>query len=151
MHREQLVETIFENMQQMHRVGAAKFHALVGQHGISLSQMELLMLVQHRQPISSKAIASSMQLTPGAVTQLVEHLVAKDFLQRSEDPNDRRVTNISLSAKGKAKFHALQERRMHVMHRIVDSLDDDELAIMLRVQEKMLAHIEAEVAKAEEK
>lgn len=151
MQRQALIEALFENMQQMHRTGASKFHALIGQRDISLSQMELLVIVKHQQPISAKAIASSMRLTPGAVTQLVEQLVAKGLLERHEDERDRRITNISLSAGGTAKLRELQERRLRIMRKVVDSLDTEELAVMLRVQEKMLQHMEAEVAKAENK
>jgi DNA-binding MarR family transcriptional regulator len=146
MLREELIESIFSNMQQMHRTGTAKFHALIGRADISPSQLELLKIVKHRQPISIKDIASDMRLTPGAVTQLLENLVTNGYLERAEDVIDRRITNISLAAGGKQKLQELWDQRMHLMKKIVDSLDDEELVIMLRVQDKMIAHIDEQAS-----
>jgi len=151
MQREELIEAIFASMQQMHRTGASKFHSLIGQHDISLSQMELLMIVKHHGPISAKHIAARMHLTPGAVTQLVESLATKGFLDRQEDEHDRRIIHISLSEGGKQKLRSLQEKRMRLLKKVMSSLETDELALMLRVQEKMSRHIEAEIEKAEPK
>ena len=146
MQRSELIEAIFETMQKMHRTGASKFHALMGQQDISLSQMELLLTVKRLQPVSVKVIATQMRLTPGAVTQLMEGLVAKDYIAREPDTKDRRVTNVSLAEGGKRQLEKLWERRKAMMHKIVESLDTEELAIMLRVQQKMLQHIEECVA-----
>ena len=149
MNRDELIEAIFTSMQQMHRAGASKFHQLMGETDISPSQMELLLVVKHSQPLSAKAIATHMHLTPGAVTQLVESLVAASYVTREEDPRDRRITNISLSETGRAKLLELWERRKTVMKKVMQSLDTEELAVMLRVQEKMFEHMRNEIAKLE--
>lgn len=149
MRREEIIEAIFANMQQMHRAGASKFHSLMGQQDISLSQMELLITVKHLQPVSAKVIAARMRLTPGAVTQLMEGLEAKQYIERRPDENDRRITNVHLAESGKQKLKALWERRKAMMHKVMESLDDEELAVMLRVQRKILEHIEACAAEAQ--
>lgn len=150
MRREEIIEAIFANMQQMHRTGATKFHLLMGQQDISLSQMELLITVKHRQPVSAKDIAAHMHLTPGAVTQLMEGLVEKQYIERRPDERDRRIVNIHLADAGKQKLKALWERRKAMLHKIMETLDDEELAVMLRVQRKMLEHIEACAAAAKQ-
>lgn len=148
MRREEIIEAIFASMQQMHRTGASKFHLLMGQQDISLSQMELLITVKHLQPVSAKTIAAHMHLTPGAVTQIMESLEAKQYIERRPDESDRRITNVYLADSGKQKLKALWERRKAMMHKIMESLDDEELAVMLRVQRKMLEHMEAQAAAA---
>ncbi|MEJ0073523.1 MAG: MarR family transcriptional regulator [Candidatus Saccharibacteria bacterium] len=149
MKREELIEAIFANMQQMHRTGTSKFHALMGRQDISASQMELLLTVKHRQRLSVKEIAAQMRLTPGAVTQMLEGLVASGYLERHEDARDRRVTNVSLAEGGKQKLHELWEQRKQLVRKVMETLDDQELAVMLRAQEKMFQHIEALAADAE--
>lgn len=151
MKREEILEAIFANMQQMHRTGGAKFHTLMEREDISRSQMELLMVVKHHQPINVKDLAARLHLTPGAVTQLVEGLVSNGYLDRQEDGRDRRVTNISLAEGGKQKLKDLWEQRKNVIKRIMQTLDTEELATMLRIQEKMFQQIEIETAKAKNK
>ena len=147
MQREELIEAIFATMQQMHRTGTAKFHALMGQEDISPTQMELLLNVKHLQPVSVKDIAARMRLTPGAVTQLMEGLVAKGYIERRTDAHDRRITNVVIAENGSKKLKELWERRKAMLRNIMQELDTDELAVMLRVQEKMLHHIEDSLSK----
>lgn len=151
MHREELIEAIFANMQQMQRAGTHKFHELMGQMDISRSQMELLIIVKHQQPISVKRIAAEMHMTPGAVTQLLEGLVQKGYLDRSEDVHDRRITNITLAVTGKKKLKELWEVRKIAVRKLMQTLDDEELAVMLRVQEKMYHQMTTELERKQTK
>lgn len=149
MQREELIEAIFANMHQMHRAGASKFHSLIGKMYISSSQMELLVTVKHMQPISVKNIAAHMRLTPGAVTQLMEGLVERGYLERNPDEQDHRVTNVRLAESGALQLKELWEKRKSMMREVLGSLTTEELTIMLRAQEKILQQIEARSAQAE--
>jgi len=142
MKREELIEAIFADMQQLHRSGVARFHALMGEVNISPSQMELLMIVKHQQPISVKEIAAHMHLTPGAVTQLMEGLVSIGYLERHPDERDRRVTNVSLGSESIKKLKALWEKRKTVLTNIMQGLETEELATMHKVMQIMLGDME---------
>lgn len=141
MDRSKLIEAIFENMQQMHRSSTGKFQMLTKECGITLSQMELLLLVKHSGPLSVKDIAAYLHLTPGAVTQMLEHLEQQSYVAREASPEDRRITNVSLTDGGRKKLRSIWERRTKTMQDIVQTLETDELAVWLRVQEKMLRHM----------
>lgn len=142
MKREALIEAIFATTQQVHRTSTTRLHALMGQHDISLTQLELLLIVKHRQPTSVKELAAEMRLTPGAITQLLEGLAERNYVQREAADYDRRVTNVSLTATGAQKMKNLWEQKKAILRQIMETLDTDELAVMLRVQEKMLKHFE---------
>ena len=142
MKREQLIEAIFSTMQQVHRTSTACMHNLMGKQDISLTQLELLLTIKLRQPVSVKDLAAHMRLTPGAVTQMLEHLATSNYVGREPAEYDRRVTFVSLTPTGAEKLRALWEQRKTTLRQIMDTLTDDELAVMLRVQEKMLRHFE---------
>ena len=142
MDRESLIEAIFATMQQVHRTSTTRMHALMGQHDISLTQVELLLTVKHSQPVSVKDLAAQMRLTPGAVTQLLEGLAERNYVSRQVAEYDRRVTNVSLTHSGAQKLKALWEQRKATLKQIMETLDTEELTVMLRVQEKMLKHFE---------
>ena len=61
-------------------------------HNLSRIQTELVFLVaQHKKDgISVKDAAAKLQVTSGAVTQLVDTLITQGLIERSENPNDRR-------------------------------------------------------------
>lgn len=142
MDREALIESIFATMQQVHRTSTTRMHSLMGQHDVSLTQVELLLTVKHRQPVNVKDLAAQMRLTPGAVTQLLEGLAERNYVQREVAEYDRRVTNVSLTPSGAQKLKTLWEQRKATLRQIMETLDIDELKVMLRVQEKMLKHFE---------
>lgn len=142
MKREVLIEAIFSTMQQLHRTSQTRLHALMGQHEISLTQMELLLTVKHRQPVSVKDLAAQMRLTPGAVTQLLEGVGQRNYVGREPAEYDRRVTMVSLTPSGAEKLKSLWEQRKATLRQVMDTLDAEELTVMLRVQEKMLRHFE---------
>ena len=50
--------------------------------------------------ITLKELAESMKLAPATVSELVESLVKKDFLQRVQNPEDRRAVQITLTDHG---------------------------------------------------
>jgi DNA-binding MarR family transcriptional regulator len=138
-------------MQQVHRTSTTRLHTLMGQQDISLTQLELLLTVKHRQPISVKDLAAEMRLTPGAITQLLEGLAERNYVQREAAEYDRRVTNVSLTPSGAQKLKSLWEQRKVMLKQIMETLDTEELAVMLRVQEKMLQHFENCAAAAKTK
>ena len=50
--------------------------------------------------VTLKELAESMKLAPATVSELVESLVKKDFLQRVQNPEDRRAVQITLTDHG---------------------------------------------------
>lgn len=61
-------------------------------HNLSRIQSELVFLAaQHKEDgIPVKDVAAKLQVTSGAVTQLVDTLIARGLIERAENPNDRR-------------------------------------------------------------
>jgi DNA-binding MarR family transcriptional regulator len=50
--------------------------------------------------ITLKELAEAMKLAPATVSELVESLVKKNFLQRIQNPDDRRAVQITLTDHG---------------------------------------------------
>jgi len=142
MKREQLIEAIFATMQQLHRTSNASLQISMKKPDISHTQIELLLIVKQRQPVNVKDLAAHMRLTPGAITQLLEGLAERNYVAREPAEYDRRITNISLTPTGARRLKDLWEQRKAMLRQVMETLDTEELAVMLRVQEKMLRHFE---------
>lgn len=110
--------------------------------GVAPSQLQLLQLIEQQQPVSLKLLAASMHLTPGAITQLVEGLVRAGYVTRTESSEDRRVMVVTLTPEGAKVGKTFERKKQEILTEIVANMTDDELEIFLRVQQKMLTHLE---------
>lgn len=108
---------------------------------ITPAQGQILMVVKHHGSVSQKEIADHMGISPSAVTQLIESLVANDYLIREVSQEDKRVWNIQLSEKSKSKMTALRSGSLSKLANIFEVLDDTELGIL----DKMFAKISSKI------
>ncbi len=138
--REQLVQEFFANFAVLKRQSTLSFGQAAGKVGLSLSQSEVLFVIKKNQPINSKELADLMQLSPGAVTQLVENLVQAGYLERTNDEKDRRVQLLSLSKDGLNKVIELKEYVHQQASEMANVLSDQELESMFNLQGKLIAY-----------
>jgi len=68
--------------------------------GFSMPQFFLLMRVYYRKQCGISDLSEHMEITAAAASQTVDKLVQGGFLERTEDPNDRRAKQVTLSPKG---------------------------------------------------
>jgi DNA-binding MarR family transcriptional regulator len=149
--RTELLREIFSTMSMAHRLMHAHVQCALGAGNLSMSQIHHLTLIHHNQPISLKTLAAKMQLTPGAVTQLVDALEKTGYVMRTQDQHDRRITNISVSASGAQKLTDFKKTTQHIFRQASRSLDEQELEIFLKVQQKMLTYFETQNAQKPKK
>lgn len=135
--REALISDLFESMSIAKRSMQGKLHLLTGDSPISRTQLELLFTLKQLQPASPKKIAAHMHLTPGAISQHVDHLVENDFISREADLYDRRTQILKLSRHGMIRLRTIEKNRRQLMESVMKSLTDSELTLLLQVQKKM--------------
>ncbi len=76
------------------------FRHFMAQTGLSPSQVGTLMRLHHCQSIGVSEIGEHMGITAPAASQLVDRLVIQGLLERTEDPDDRRYKQVSLTKEG---------------------------------------------------
>ena len=83
--------------------------------GLTAAQIRVLRHVHlHRRP-SVRSIAEGLMVSPPAATQLVNKLVAKGLVARSERKEDRRAVDVELTPRGRRLARRLMaERRKHL-------------------------------------
>jgi DNA-binding MarR family transcriptional regulator len=68
--------------------------------GLSMPQISILMQLYHRGPCGMSELSERFDISAAAASQLVDKLVQAGYLERAEDPADRRAKLLTLSAKG---------------------------------------------------
>lgn len=149
--REQLIRNLFENIGLIKRSMYSQLEASHGSLPIPMSQLELLVTIQHRQPVSFKDLARHLYLTPGAISQVAEALEQEGYVTRENDPKDRRVQCLRISKKGAKLLADTTKRRQAILKDALEDLTNEELELWLRVQTKLMKRFQAKQDRSEDK
>jgi len=68
--------------------------------GLTVPRAHLVWLLHQRGPVTQRALADALRVSPRNVTGLVDGLVATGFVTREPHPTDRRATLVSLTEHG---------------------------------------------------
>ena len=80
--------------------------AAAGYEGVRAQHLRVFALVPRDEGIRMSALAEQLQITPGAVTQLVDQLERMGLIERGPDPVDRRATRVRPTADAEAGYEA---------------------------------------------
>jgi len=144
-NRDILIQSLFENVNALKRGMTGYLQAVQRDWPVSGSQLELLFTISHNQPVSFKQLAQQLYMTPGAISQLAESLEQRELINRQVDAKDRRVQCLHVSKKGSKLLQDIEKRRQKLMEAIAQDLSDEELALWLHVQEKMIQQLQADL------
>ena len=75
---------------------------------------------------SVKALASSLGLSVAAISRAVDGLFERSLVEREEDPGDRRMKRVRLTADGLAVPRGLSEARLSALSDLVGSFDEEQ-------------------------
>src|ERR1700751_6365435 len=99
----------------------------VAELDISFTQMKALCALDaDGEDRSVKALAESMKLSMPAMSRAVDGLFERGFVEREEDPIDRRMKRVRLTDPGRAVPRLLNEKRLSALTDFIGTLDEDE-------------------------
>jgi DNA-binding MarR family transcriptional regulator len=80
--------------------------------GITTQQFNILRILrgQHPNAISGVEIKSRMLDRNSDISRLLDRLVKKDLISKSQSENDKRAANVSITAKGLALLHDIDDK-----------------------------------------
>ena len=116
------------------RLVVARMHRILRQQttgGLSLTELSCLALVSRLGPMPLGEIAVQENLSAPTVTKTIARLEAKGYIDRLGDPSDRRVSLISLSARGIALVEEVRSRRTAYLNQRLRQLEASEMATLL--------------------
>jgi DNA-binding MarR family transcriptional regulator len=104
---------------------------------VSHAQMELLIELSERGPLSAGDLAAAAQLTPATVTQMLDHLAASGHVERTRSEADRRVVVSCLSTQGQEKVQAKRAVWQERWEKVLADVDADDLRVTTRVLQRL--------------
>ena len=105
--------------------------------------MDLVCRLTEEKPngVTLKELAESMKLAPATVSELVESLVKKDFLQRVQNPDDRRAVQITLTDHGQTMLDQCIQCVDSLCEKLLAGLSASERTAMLNALAKITSDL----------
>lgn len=94
--------------------------------GLSMPQFSIMMQLHHKGPCGMSQISERFDISNAAASQLAEKLVQNKYIERAEDPNDRRAKVLQLTVKGKDLINAGVAERYRWLDELIKNLSADE-------------------------
>ena len=91
--------------------------------------------------VTLKELAEAMKLAPATVSELVESLVKKNFLQRIQNPEDRRAVQITLTDHGLTLLDQCIKCVNALCEKLLSELSVSERTAMLNALEKITSKL----------
>lgn len=104
------------------------FAAFMRSAGLSMPQVSTLFRLHYQGSCAVSDLSSHLGVTTAAASQMIDRLVQQGLLERSEDPNDRRAKQITLTPAGRELVQASIEARTQWMTEVAAVLSPAEQA-----------------------
>lgn len=114
-----LISELFQCCQERMQLQSEKFE-------LPDAEVRCLMLFGDDRYLTPKGIAYKMNVVKSRVTKVVEGLVQKQLVQRVRDPEDSRVTLLSLTPQGQKKFNEIKGFMKHVYSETLHQLTPEQ-------------------------
>lgn len=111
--------------------------------GLTFPQLRIIMRVRANPGIDVRRLASGLGISPSAVSQQVDRLVAKEFLARNDDPLDRRHVRLELTDLGKQAAGEISRATFAQVEQVLSGLSEPELVELKRLLERVVATAES--------
>ena len=110
----------------------------MGYEDLSMSEMHVIeaaCLLQGQGRNTAKGLAGSLGITPGSLTAAVNVLENKGYLQRSQDPKDRRRVHITPTPRGLQAERCHRQIHEHLIDGVMAGLRKEEAAVLVQALE----------------
>lgn len=98
--------------------------------GLSMPQLGILMQLHHRGQCGISELGGKFDITSAAASQLVEKLVQAGYIARTENPQDRRARQLTLTGKGHKLIQDGIQQSYNWSDRLASQLSSEECALV---------------------
>lgn len=123
-------------------------HKLALDCGVTVPQLSCLLEIAETGPVTLKALAARVDLTPGTVVGIVDRLERKGLVERARSQSDRRQVRISITRQGKSLLARAPSPLQDRLAAALDTLPPFDRAAIAQSLERIvdlmnIAHVDA--------
>ena len=110
---------------------------------LSIGQLKSLFFISNRGTTSLGKLAEALRVTPTNTTGIVDRLMKRGLITRTENPEDRRMLMLRTTPLGDELIGELRQKRKEHMIELFTRLTDEEAAAVTKSLKIMVKAIEA--------
>jgi DNA-binding MarR family transcriptional regulator len=99
-------------------------------HGLTLAQFDVLMTLRHTDGITQQELAEWLLVTKANVVGLIDRVSAANWVERRQDPEDRRVNRLYLTPAGRKIVAKANPGQFALVKKLFGRLTEAELRQM---------------------
>jgi MarR family 2-MHQ and catechol resistance regulon transcriptional repressor len=115
--------------------------------GLGLSDFAVLEILLHKGPLPVNTIGRQAMLTSGSITTAVDRLEGKQLVRRQACPDDRRVTYVKLTIKGRTLIRRVFKVHANRLETVFEPLSAAERSQLGTLLKKLGKHGESMLAR----
>ena len=113
MSSRKLAAELLELWHHLMRGSSEQMYALIAELDISITQMKTLhVLADGGSEVSVKELSDRLGLSLPGASRIVDALLRRGWLERREDPDDRRMKRIGITAEGRKALDRIETARL---------------------------------------
>ena len=106
-------------------------------YGLLPSGWKTMAAIGRYEPVSAKQVCAYTTVEPDKVSRAVDRLVELGFVNRRQDPADRRRVVLTLSSAGRTAYNDIERATRSVEMALLDSLSSGERGTLDRILAKL--------------
>ncbi len=147
--REKMAERFADSVDIVMRVKGSAFRRTVGRHGVTLPQFFLLKVLSVRGEMTVTQVSREMMVATPTASRMIENLCARGLLERRKDENNRRVTWVRVTERGREALLRVREENRAELARLMEGEDEKDLEVMVDTMERIARRITSGPAEGE--
>jgi DNA-binding MarR family transcriptional regulator len=122
-----LAAELLELWHHLMRGSSEQMYALIAELDISITQMKTLhVLAEGGSEVSVKELSDRLGLSLPGASRIVDALMRRGWLERREDPSDRRMKRVGITAAGRKIINRIETARLAGLEDYAASLSPEQ-------------------------
>jgi DNA-binding MarR family transcriptional regulator len=113
---------------------------------MTMPQLRALSLIVNQRGLSSRELATRLAVGASAITPVVDRLVERGFVRRTDDPHDRRIARLEATDRGADLLDRMAAGQGEVIRDILTQLDPDQLATVEAAFDVLLSGLQRQTS-----
>jgi DNA-binding MarR family transcriptional regulator len=121
---QELITKLFQCCQERMQYQSEKFD-------LPDAELRCLLLFGNERYLTSTGIAQKMNLVKSRISKIIDGLIKKGLIQRIKDPEDSRISLLSLTSKGQTKLNEINEFLDEIHYSVLQQMAPEQRKTLL--------------------
>lgn len=137
MEKKEHLFLVFENLIKIKSECSCQIFSECGLSDITIKQVEYLKAIDEYEEVTFSRLAKITRNSKPTITEMINKFVKMECVYRERSQDDGRIFYIHLTEKGRMIARAEESALLQVIEKMVNSLDENELDMLINILGKL--------------